>query len=173
MVKPIMETPAAKPSKPSIKFTALVKAKIHKIVTGRLNQPSSHFPKKGKLILSISIPATKKASKAASVMPINFCQGFSSKISSNSPVTTTIAPPKTIGQVTLKSSISRKPNKTETEKAVKMANPPAEGMGFLLMRRAFGMSTAPILQAKTLTSGVKTKDKINVMKNCKINVKAK
>ena len=36
----IIETPVAKPSKPSIKLTALVIAKIQKIVTGKLSHPS-------------------------------------------------------------------------------------------------------------------------------------
>ena len=54
-----MDTPDAKPSKPSIKFTAFVIAKIHNKVSGKLNQRKSIIPTTGNVTKSIRIPATK------------------------------------------------------------------------------------------------------------------
>ena len=66
----------------------------------------------------------------------------------------------------------RKPS-TDTAKAIKTANPPAVGIGTLLMRRALGLSTAPILKDRKRTSGVATADKtrveIRTMMYCRAN----
>ena len=46
--------------------------------------------------------------------------------------------------------------KVDNTKDNKMARPPALGIGFLLIRLAFGLSTAPTRKAKERTIGVVT-----------------
>ena len=58
-------------------------------------------------------------------------------------------------------------------KARKIARPPADGMGFLLIRLAFGLSTAPILRDTKVMIGVKIKARPNVIKVTIKNLTAK
>src|SRR5574337_1005194 len=55
-----------------------------------------------------------------------------------------------------------KTNSVTAEKAIKIATPPAEGIGLTLIRRAFGLSTAPILRDTTTIIGVRIKAMIAV-----------
>ena len=52
-----------------------------------------------------------------------------------------------------------------------MASPPALGIGTLLIRLAFGLSTAPTLKAKNLTKGVKTSEVKSVAISTRTNFK--
>src|SRR5699024_9975499 len=52
--------------------------------------------------------------------------------------------------------------KLVTLNARKIANPPIVGIGTLFTRRAFGLSTAPTLNANNLINGVKIADRIIV-----------
>ena len=55
VVSAIIATPVAKPSKPSIKFTAFVIAKIQSQVIGKLSQPKWKLPMIGNTIKFILI----------------------------------------------------------------------------------------------------------------------
>ena len=61
----IAETPTARPSRPSIKLTALVIATIQIIVTGTLSQPRDHFER---LIAEHGGKATGAISKSTSYL---------------------------------------------------------------------------------------------------------
>ena len=55
VISAIVETPAARPSKPSIKFTAFVIPTIQMIVNGILNKPKSRIRGKLKWLITIKI----------------------------------------------------------------------------------------------------------------------
>ena len=78
VVKAIIETPVANPSKPSIRLTALVIARIQIMVIGKLSQPSGITPKNGKVNVVILTLATKNTTSAAKKIPNIFCRGFNS-----------------------------------------------------------------------------------------------
>ena len=53
-------------------------------------------------------------------------------------------------------TIRGKNTKLDIAKEINIARPPADGIGTLLIRLAFGLSTAPIRNAKKRTKGVST-----------------
>ena len=54
--------------------------------------------------------------------------------------------------------ISRKKNSVDATNERKIGKPPAEGIGTLLMRRSFGLSTIPVCTEMILNIGVNIKD---------------
>ena len=61
--------------------------------------------------------------------------------------------------------ISRKKNSVDATNERKIGKPPAEGIGTLLMRRSFGLSTIPVCTEMILNIGVNIKDNNIVEKN--------
>lgn len=155
VIEEIVATPIAKPSRPSMRLSALVMATIQRTVSGKPRKPSSTTPselmKAGTLILSMTTPK-HTGTIAASVCTQNLNFALRGLMSSNMPKTTIINAPNMMPKTDLGISVKMH---TLTRNAMKIAKPPRRALGVLCIRReSVGTSTAPILYASFLTNGV-------------------
>ena len=149
------EMPTARPSRPSMRLTALVQAMIHIMVNGMDSQPSgmvaSPSRKPGFEMTSKTMPQ-RIATRAARNCPPSLIQGFRQRISSSAPMTAMITAPRS-RPITCMDMLTK--SRTDSTKPVKMASPPMRGIGWSWTRRAsLGTSIAPTFSAKRLTGGV-------------------
>lgn len=160
----IADTPAAKPSNPSIRLMAFVTPTIQKIVSGMAIQDSifQYWSPNGTLTKSTVRSKPNTTTQAAIIWPTSFTLADNSKRSSSAPVSTIIAPPDNNAQIRLE---SRRPNNISgtnnankhnvITKAAKIPKPPMRGIMRVCTLRALGTSTAPTFIANFFTSGVK------------------
>ena len=142
----MVETPQARPSRPSMRLTAFVIPTIHKTVMGMDSQPRSQYGLSAKTFGLESVWITtpwNTATSAAKICTQNLKYARSGDISSTTPKTTMMDAPSKMpcnwwSTLTNSSMLTIKPRK--------IARPPRRGTGFLCMRRlSFGTSIAPIL----------------------------
>ncbi|MNZ85633.1 hypothetical protein D3C78_1044310 [compost metagenome] len=159
----IPDTPAASPSSPSIRLTALVTPTIQKIVSGIAIQLSSeeYVLLNGIFTKSTVIPKPKTTIQAAIIWPSSFTFADNSNRSSSAPISTISPPPHSSALMKLTSRgvnsygiIGNTASRPNTN-ARKIANPPRRGIIFVCTLRAFGTSVAPILMANFFTKGVR------------------
>ena len=96
VIKAIDETPAAKPSSPSIRLIAFVIPTIQRIVIGILITPNSIWPPNGRLIKLTWTPPQKTTIPVARSCPPSFTFADNSIKSSRTPVTTMTKLPRMI-----------------------------------------------------------------------------
>ena len=146
VVAEMAETPLARPSSPSMRFTELVMATIQRIVKGTDSPPSTQYR------LSEKILGLEKARivtpwvagiAAATICTTNFSMAGKAMMSSTTPSTTLMTAP---SRMLFISEVMGTNNKMLTMKPMKIARPPRRGIGTLCIRRpSLGTSMAPTL----------------------------
>src|SRR4051812_40846536 len=148
---PIVQTPAARPSTPSMKLRTFISATIPITVsvyeTGALRWTG---PMKGSVRFSTRTPA-ETGITAARICPMILKSAESSRRSSAAPTRAITAAPIRIESVSLLRGRKTRPAVTT---AVRIARPPSRGVGNWCSPRSRGMSMAPIRHARAPATGV-------------------
>jgi hypothetical protein len=149
----IVQTPAARPSTPSVKFTTFITATIARPV--RIAPPvvpRSTEPRNGSVNASTRTPAATGIA-AAAICPISFRPGGSSRTSSIAPTRPISSAPPRMPRVSAFIGMNAT---AETSNPARIANPPSSGTGESWRLRSRGRSTAPTRTASLPVSGVRT-----------------
>ena len=124
-IEAITDTPAAKPSKPSIRFTVLVNPTIQKIVTGTANHSGMiKMVPKGLVTHSICTPKTTGMA-AAIIWPVSFTLAGIFLMSSQIPKHTIAVAPNKKPKNSLYTGMEKR---TAAINPINMANPPRRGI---------------------------------------------
>ena len=125
----IVETPTARPSRPSIRFTEFVTATIQITVIGMENPPNMRYSALLKMlglaIISIRTP-WNTAMKAATIWSRNFSHAGSGTISSITPTITTRSDPNSMPRTW---SVTSAKSTTLSMNPRNIASPPILGIG--------------------------------------------
>ena len=88
----IAQTPAARPSTPSLRLTTFMTATSPSTVSGPPRSPKSTAPRNGRVMLRTTTPALTRISEAT-IWPISLTPGGRSRTSSIAPTITITAAP--------------------------------------------------------------------------------
>ena len=155
------ETPAARPSRPSLRLTALVMPTIQRMVKGQASGPSDREIPSVSSTVVISIPVRHSA-PAAAISARNLTRAGRPLRSSISPmrktnpaVQSSVPSARRFSRNASPILLSRKSTQTIGIMAArKMANPPILGIGRSCTVRTPGRSTALMRRAIRITRGV-------------------
>jgi hypothetical protein len=176
-VQAIAQIPAASPSRPSIRFTALVMLIIHRIVNGKENSPNRSVNRFAKFNDSIRAPA-KHINPAAAICARSLYLTLTPRTSSTKPTRKmkVAAPSRAMICVCIPwnlSPIALSKNSTVITSIVddrKMAIPPIRGIWPVCTFLAVGLSYILSLRPTAITIGVIIIDRIQEHRYVKIKV---
>jgi hypothetical protein len=146
----IAQSPAASPSRPSMKLTTLAIATMNSTVTGAAAAPRSTAPTSGAVNRSIVTPS-RIGSSAHPICPTSLTAGDSCTASSTAPSRHISTPPI---RMAVKVSFSGRFGAVATSTPATIPTPPRSGTGRVWMRRPPGWSTTPRPRASSIASGV-------------------
>src|SRR3954454_25249794 len=155
----IVQTPAANPWTPSVKFSIFITATMPTTVIGPIAPATPTWPRNGRVNASTFTPA-RTGMSAAPTWPSSFPNRGRSQMSSATPTSVITNAPTAIPRICL--FTSRSPNsgrnsRPATATPARIASPPRLGVGSSPRPRSRGMSMAPMLRASRAASGAVAK----------------